>query len=83
MDSGILMDYDFLFGKTFAVKDQLFEVREVTQLDTHQVVRATSKSEGGLIRRLFPADAVVKALVVEEEIELFQPTFYGVAAGTC
>ena len=71
------MDYGFLTGKTFAVNEDVFEVCEVSTLDTRAVVRAIDVSNGQLSGRTFPAEAVMAALVVDEEIELFPASFLG------
>ncbi len=81
-------DYQFLIGQRFSVDGVTYVVRDLTAAEDRTYVEARSseaESEGRDVRRRDPhpqEDArtfslrdVIESLVVDEEIELFNPNY--------
>ena len=71
------MDYQLLIGKDFHVGDDVYTVRDVAWTGESALVEADVKSarDGSLTRQNFPVGEVLQWLLVDEEIELFNPNF--------
>mgnify|MGYP005729104287 CR=1 FL=1 len=63
------MKYGFLLGQRFRVQNQVFEATEIKQLELRTIVEAVAMHDKSQVRN-FPANLVVEALLVDEEIEL-------------
>jgi hypothetical protein len=64
------VSYQFLLGRAIEVKGQTYVVIALGALDDEPVVRATARIDGEQVTRVFPASAALRALVVDEEIEI-------------
>ncbi len=68
-----------LIGRQFTVGNEIFTVCEVTRVGHRDLIEATGADRaakpGRRIR--FPVERVLQSLLVEEEIELSQPGFFG------
>ena len=75
------MDYQSLIGRDFYVGDDVYTVHEIAWLEDYPLVMATSKGarEDAPGDRRFPVSHVLQWLLIEEEIELFNPNFLGIA----
>ncbi len=78
-------DYQFLIGQRFSVEGQIYEVQSLTNRDEHTYVQAVVWHEGEIVvgepqpledRLLFSLHDVIQSLLVDEEIELFNPTLW-------
>jgi hypothetical protein len=74
-------DYQFLIGRDFCVGDNVYTIRSVAWMEENALVEANMKSaeEDGRAQYRFPVGQVLQWLLVEEEIELFNPNFLGLA----
>ncbi|MDH3644847.1 MAG: hypothetical protein OES38_22270 [Gammaproteobacteria bacterium] len=77
------MDYQFLIGRDFSVGDDVYTVRDIAWSDDSALVQAHPKNDQmplalpNVGNRQFPLTEVLQWLLVEEEIELFNPNFLG------
>ena len=77
------MDYQFLIGRDFSVGDDVYTVRDIAWSEDAAFVQAHPKSDQNVVPLLnlgncqFPLTQVLQWLLVEEEIELFNPNFLG------
>ena len=77
------MDYQFLIGRDFSVGEDVYTVRDIAWSDDFALVQAHPKSDQnvlalpGIGNCQFPLTQVLQWLLVEEEIELFNPNFLG------
>ncbi len=76
-------DYHFLSDRRFRVADREYAVREIVDVEGVATVSAEPFPRDFHVQdnanRLFAIDLVVRSLVVEEEIELLEPTFANLA----
>jgi hypothetical protein len=74
-------DYQFLIGRDFCVGDNVYTIRSVAWMEEDALVEANVKSaeEDAQAQYRFPVGQVLQWLLVEEEIELFNPNFLGLA----
>jgi hypothetical protein len=72
-------DYRMLIGREFVVGDDIYTICEIVRLENRLLVEAIdSKPSGQPLERVrFAVAEVVQNLLVEEEIELYQPNFFG------
>ncbi len=75
-------DYQFLIGHRFSVGGEIYVVQDLTDQDEHIYVQAQASagddiilSEPGKGGRLFKLNEVIQSLLVDEEIELFNPNY--------
>ena len=75
-------DYQFLIGQRFSVGGEIFVVQDLTHRDEHTYVQAQPSGEGEIVlsepgsaARLFKLNEVIQSLLVDEEIELFNPNY--------
>lgn len=71
-----------MIGRDFSVGDDVYTVHEVAWTENDALVEANAKERAGedsLRKRRFPVSHVLQWLLVEEEIELFNPNFIGIA----
>ena len=71
-------DYRFLIGQRFAFAGEIYVVQDLTAADDRTYVQANAstaeaRSTGGL--ETFSLSDVIQSLLVDEEIELFNPNF--------
>ncbi len=80
------MDYQFLIGQRFSVGGEIYVVQDVTRQNEHTYVQAgttvdddivVSEPQGTRVHdgRLFKLNEVIQSLLVDEEIELFNPNY--------
>lgn len=67
-------EYQSLVGRQFAVDREIFVVQELTSDEDQTLVRANSEHDSSSIRTFFLTE-VLERLLVEEEIELFNPGY--------
>ena len=70
-------DYHFLLDRRFCIKDQEYAVREIADVDGVSVVKAEpfpSPWQQDTCRH-FAIGQVVESLIIDEEIELLEPSF--------
>ena len=67
-------DYRFLIGHAFSVAGETYVVRDLTTRDDHTVVEA-GRSDGEASSSEFSLAEVIERLIVDEEIELFNPNY--------
>ena len=72
-------DYQFLIGQRFSVAGEIYVVRDLTSAEDQTYVEVLA-SESGMeeessVSRTFTLSDVVQWLLVDEEIELFNPNF--------
>ena len=74
-------NYRMLIGRQFAVGEDIYTVCETVRVENRLLIEAVdSKPSANQRQRIrFPVDKVVQNLLVEEEIELYQPNFLGVS----
>ena len=73
-------DYQFLIGQDFSVGDDVYTIQDVAWTDDTALVEANVKEQVGKDSpSSFPVSQVLQWLLVEEEIELFNPNFLGIA----
>jgi hypothetical protein len=75
-------DYQFLIGQQFSVGGEIFVVQDLTNRDEHTYVQAQPAQEGDIVlsepgsgETLFKLNEVIQSLLVDEEIELFNPNY--------
>jgi hypothetical protein len=75
------MDYQFLMGRDFCVGTDVYTVRDIAWQEEFPVVQAdvNDHARERRARHSFPLAQVLQWLLVEEEIELFNPNFLGAA----
>ena len=75
------MDYQSLVGRDFCVGEDVYTVHEIAWLADYPLVMATPKGAQEDLpgSRRFPVSQVLQWLLIEEEIELFNPNFLGIA----
>lgn len=69
-------EYQCLVGRQFAVDDEVFVVRELAMEEDQTLVRANTERDFPAMRT-FQITEVLERLLVDEEIELFHPTYLG------
>jgi hypothetical protein len=71
--------YQMLMGRQFALRDDVYTVCKILCVDNRFLVEAvdSAATQGPQEKFLFPAEKVLERLVVDEEIELYPPTFLG------
>lgn len=69
-------EYQCLVGRQFAVDEEVFVVRELTTDTDRTLVKADSERTAGILRTFFITE-VLERLLVDEEIELFHPSYIG------
>lgn len=80
-------DYQFLIGRDFFVGEDVYTVHNVAWNEELAFVQAGAKDStptssvlpDAAARGRFPVNQVLQWLLVEEEIELFNPNYLGVA----
>ena len=74
-------DYQFLIGRDFCVGDNVYTIRSVAWMEEDALVEANVKGaeEDARAQYRFPVGQVLQWLLVEEEIELFNPNYLGLA----
>lgn len=71
-------DYRFLIGHRFALGGEIYVVQDLDAGKDHTLVKANPSTEDGTSTEsyeTFSVADVIQALVVDEEIELFNPNF--------
>lgn len=71
-------DYRFLIGHRFALGGEIYVVQDLGAGNDHTLVKANPSAEDGTATascETFSVADVIQALVVDEEIELFNPNF--------
>ena len=76
-------DYHFLIGQRFSVGGEIYVVQDLTNQDEHLYVQAGASLEDDIVVReaqqsqgqLFKLNEVIQSLLVDEEIELFNPNY--------
>jgi hypothetical protein len=68
-------DYEFLIGHRFSVEGEIYVVRDLTEDEGHTFVQAGSSDKNQIHPRMFSLSDVIQWLLVDEEIELFNPNF--------
>ncbi len=78
-------DYQFLIGHRFSVRGEIYVVQDLTKQDEQTYVKAATCGDEIIIRevsedqpedtQLFTLNEVIQALLVDEEIELFNPNY--------
>ena len=75
-------DYQFLIGQRFSVGGEIYVIQDLTEQDEHTYVLAQASNEEDIIlsepgegARLFKLNEVIQSLLVDEEIELFNPNY--------
>jgi len=78
------MDYQFLIGRDFSVGEDVYTVRDIAWSDDSALVEAHPRNDQNVVSLpnvrgsyQFPLTQVLQWLLVEEEIELFNPNFLG------
>ena len=69
-------EYHSLIGRQFAVDEEVFVVRELTADTDRTLVKADSARTAGTLRTFYITE-VLERLLVDEEIELFHPSYTG------
>ena len=69
------MDYRFVLGRAFKVKDQTYVASALGKSDGIEVVRAATRVNGEQVMQIFPAATVVEHLLYDEVIELSPVAF--------
>ena len=69
-------EYQSLVGRQFAVDEEIFVVRELATEEDRTLVRANTEGDVTAMRTFFITE-VLERLLVDEEIELFRPTYLG------
>jgi len=69
-------EYQCLVGRQFAVDREVFVVRELSTDAEQMLVQADNERDRGKLRTFFLTE-VLERLLVDEEIELFHPTYLG------
>jgi hypothetical protein len=69
-------EYQCLVGRQFTVEEEVFVVRELSTDTERTLVKADSERTAGNLRTFFITE-VIERLLVDEEIELFNPTYTG------
>lgn len=69
------MDYQFLLGRAFRMRGQVYLASALGKANGQEIVRAVTRIDGEAVMRSFPARLVVDHLVVDEEIELGDVAF--------
>ena len=65
-ESGV--DYRFVLGRAFRVKDQTYVVSALGKANDVEIVRAATRINGEQVMHVFPASIVVDHLLYDEEI---------------
>ena len=73
----ITRSYRMLIDRQFVVGKRTYTVCDVVCVEDQILVEAATGKARKL--RQFPLEKVVQSLLVEEEIELYQPNFLGVS----
>lgn len=79
-------DYQFLIGQRFSSGGEVFVVQDLTRREEHTYVQAESSVANDIVLsepqqaeaqtgRLFEVNDVIQSLLVDEEIELFNPNY--------
>lgn len=72
-------DYQFLIGQRFAVDGEIYVVRDLTSADDRTYVEVHASENGmeeeSFVSRTFTLGDVIQWLLVDEEIELFNPNY--------
>ncbi len=68
--------YQCLVGRHFAVDEQVYIVGSLRAYQRHTIVEAHKEQDRASTVRFFLTD-VLEALLIDEEIELFQPGYLG------
>ena len=78
-------DYQFLIGQRFSVGGEVFVVQDLTKRDEHTYVQAGVSTDEIVVSeatqdqtqssQLFKLNDVIQSLLVDEEIELFNPNY--------
>ena len=75
-------DYQFLIGQRFSVGGEIFVVQDLTNRDEQTYVQAEISRESDIVLsepgcggKLFKLNEVIQSLLVDEEIELFNPNY--------
>ncbi len=69
------MDYRFVLGRAFKVKDQTYVASALGKSDGVEIVRAATRINGEQVMQVFPASIVVEHLLYDEIIELAPVAF--------
>jgi hypothetical protein len=69
------VNYQFLLGRTFSADEQTYLVSALGAADGQPIVRASARIDGEQVMRVFPADYVMRHLVIDEEIILREVSF--------
>ncbi len=69
------MDYRFVLGRAFKVKDQTYVASALGKSNGVEIVRAATRIDGEQVMQVFPATIVVEHLLYDEEIELCPVSF--------
>ncbi len=79
--SAMKKDYQFLIGKRFSVGGEIFVVQDLSNRDEHTYVHADVHADVPAAppaednAKLFKLNEVIQSLLVDEEIELFNPNY--------
>ena len=78
-------DYQFLIGQRFSVGGEIYVVQDLTKQDEHTYVKAGAAGDEIVVSeatqaqlersQLFKLNEVIQSLLVDEEIELFNPNY--------
>ena len=76
-------DYQFLIGQRFSMGGEIFVVQDLTKRDEHTYVQAGASIDAIVVSeatqtqntQLFKLNDVIQSLLVDEEIELFNPNY--------
>ena len=77
-------DYQFLIGQRFAVGGEIYVVRDLISADDRTYVEVHASENGAsengtekesFVSRTFTLSDVIQWLLVDEEIELFNPNY--------
>jgi hypothetical protein len=68
-------DYEFLIGHRFSVEGEIYVVRDLTEDEGGTFVQAGSSDKDQPYPRMFSLSDVIQWLLVDEEIELFNPNY--------
>jgi hypothetical protein len=69
------VNYQFLLGRTFAADGHTYLVSALGAADGQTIVRASARIDGEQAMRVFPAEFVLRHLVIDEEITLREVSF--------
>jgi hypothetical protein len=87
---GMRKDYQFLIGQRFSVGGEIYVVRDLTFQDEFTYVQAEAENTVDIVLsepctqeqrgtqggdRIFRLNEVIQSLLVDEEIELFNPNY--------